>query len=417
MWIGVDFGTYKTCISHWYDGNYHIICDDFDRYIINNIKITDGNLVMSKYRTNSTIHSIKRTIGLNSQICEKDVQDKLMMFLLNNIVNIAEKQLRDKITGFVMVIPDHYGQYQRKLLVEYGKKIGVNIRLIHDSTAAALSFQNKFPISDHKKILIYNLGAGNVTVSIATISAGSVMVEETISDNIGADDCDYLLAKYLAEKHDIKGIKEHNYLITECKRVKHVLSGSSTAVVELSLEGNTEVITRDIFEMICQSTLIKLLEPAKTLLSKHNVDKVVMIGGGSRINYIKRTITSPDKLCQSLNPEEAVAIGASIHAGILNGDSTVPDNMYPFQIISNNITLINGSDQSDKVVLFRAGCGVPHKTSRQICIKSSPVIRINEGITSNPIISDIYKLSTCSEKEVNIDVTIDINGIIGITMC
>ena len=199
--------------------------------------------------------------------------------------------MNTKITGFVIGIPDHYTQYQRKKLVGYGKELGVNIRLINDSTAAALTYQNKCQNNNnYEKVLIYNLGAGHVTASIVLIENGVASVDETLSDNIGADDCDYILAKHLCEKNNVTDPRELNHILSECKRAKHELSATTSSIIEIGFDGKTEIITRDRFEEICSACLLRCFKPAEKLLCHNKVDKVIMIGGGSRINYIKRLI-------------------------------------------------------------------------------------------------------------------------------
>lgn len=415
MWIGVDFGTYKSCISYWKNGNHNILADDDNRYIINNIKINDNGLEICRYRTKTTVHSIKRILGLSNEICSRSTLDELMKFLFNIIIKTAEENLGEKITGFVIGIPDHYTQYQRKKLIGYGKELGINIRLIHDSTAAALTYQNKFQNNGNcEKVLIYNLGAGHVTASIVLIEDGMVGVSETLSDNIGADDCDYILAKHLSEKHNVTDTRELNYILSECKRIKHELSVTTNSIIEIGFDGKTEIITRDRFEEICGSCLLQCFKPVEKLLHHNKVDKIIMIGGGSRINYIKRSLTSligsTDKLCFSLNPEETIAIGASIHAGILNHDLSVPSNLLPINIVSDDIQakcgdiVINVMDRNSHVPY----CG--HKCRY---VLSSPIITIQETNTHNKLLMFNYKV-TATNNPVELTCNVDIDGIVKI---
>lgn len=315
MWIGVDLGTYKTCLCHWKEGNYHIISENDDRYIVNYMDVIDGELIMSKYKKANSLHSIKRLFGM------VDGANYLTILMLKKYIKVAEGKLGKKVKGLVVSIPDNYNEHQRKLLKGFGKELCVKIKLIQDSTAAALAFQNKG--MEKKNVMIYNIGSGNVTAAIVETEGESIVVRESISDNIGADDCDYYMLQNLVEKYKVVCQKEKNQIVEECRKLRHELSTIKVSSYEIGFNGKVEKMSREYFESVCKDILLRIMEPARKLILKYNIEQVVMIGGGSRIDFIKRNIGS-DKVSYIMNPEESIAIGAAIYSGMLNKDPTVP---------------------------------------------------------------------------------------------
>lgn len=379
MWIGLDFGTYKLCSAFWKNGNYHIIPNHDDARITpNNIRIQDGKFSFSTNRTKNSIYSVKRTLG---QLYEESgmsqtwpqsaklsdgtigvVVDKtyrpedIIYHILYNMIQNTQQKLQTNIKGIVIAIPDSFTQIQRKQLKNVGASLNIGIRLIHDSTSACLSYQNnimRLNASYTGNILIYNLGATYTSASIINFDDGLGLVTHSACHDVGADDFDYALCENLAKKYNICSDANIKYLLGNCQKVKHDLSSISNSIIEIDFDGQTEFISSTYFEEVCQRIAHKCFEPVYAILEHigvDQIDKVIMIGGGSRIKMIRRMMTSVfgNKLEFTLHAEESIAIGACMQAAIYNNDQSLNDNVLPINICAHNISIIHEAQYNTK---------------------------------------------------------------------
>lgn len=230
-----------------------------------------------------------------------------------------------------------------KCLTLTGVISGLNVlRIINEPTAAAIAYGLDKKVGQEKNVLIFDLGGGTFDVSILAIEDGIFEVKSTAGDtHLGGEDFDqYMVEHFVLEfkkkhKKDISGNKRSmRRLRTSCERAKRTLSSSKQASVEIDslFEGIDfyTSITRARFEEICAPSFRKTIEPVdKALrdagLSKPQIDEVVLVGGSTRIPMIQQKLQDyfgGKELNKSINPDEAVAYGASVQAAILSGDQS-----------------------------------------------------------------------------------------------
>lgn len=474
MWIGIDFGTYKSCGAFYAQDQYNLILNDRgERLTLNYVHISNDEWSMCGEHANSTVYSVKRplcqdydpsnkyqiwpesvelndkNVGVrifegspnNPQDCPVngpncyDPKD-IISYMIYNLVENACSQLSSNIEGSVISVPDAFNQNQRKVIKEAGIRIGLKIRLINDSTAVMLAYQKRAP-NYSGNILIYNLGATYVSASIVNFENGSPIIQKTVSDNVGADDFDYVLAENFIQKYNITNRRSIRRLVVECRRAKHELSVAQNTYIECECansDGTMENITRSFFEDICNEIYNRCFDPVRKVIQREGItidkiDRVVMVGGGSRINIIKRLmilmIKSEHKLDFTLNADEAVAIGSSINAAMLNGDSSVQD-ILPLNKTSHNITLVTKPGvtglASQYIPILPSGTTWLGQESALIYM-SKPFIPINihegdsiEGVKTGTIRIEEHS-STVKSKQIQvlIKTNIDIDGLISIT--
>ena len=214
------------------------------------------------------------------------------------------------------------------------------LRIINEPTAAAIAYGlDKKAAGGEKNVLIFDLGGGTFDVSLLTIEDGVFEVRATAGDtHLGGEDFDNLIVDWAAEefrrktKLDIKdNARAQRRLRTACERAKRVLSSSTQAAIEVdSLADGQDfaaTLTRAKFESLCDSLFRKCMGPVEQVLrdskmSKDQIHDIVLVGGSSRIPRVQqllRDFFNGKELCQSINPDEAVAYGAAVQGAILGG--------------------------------------------------------------------------------------------------
>ncbi|GAB5364093.1 hypothetical protein AAMO2058_000939600 [Amorphochlora amoebiformis] len=270
---------------------------------------------------------------------------EISSMVLARMKEIAETYLGQKVKNAVITVPAYFNDSQRQATKDAGTIAGLNVqRIINEPTAAAIAYGlDKMKKKDKRErnVLIFDLGGGTFDVSLLTIDDGIFEVKATAGDtHLGGEDFDQRLMEHFAKefkrKHrsDIKGNeKALRRLRTACERAKRTLSSSTRASVEIdSLHEGIDfsaTINRARFEDLCGDYFRNTLRPVEKVLreakmSKSDVDDVVLVGGSTRIPKIQQLLSeffNGKKLCQSINPDEAVAYGAAVQAAILNNDT------------------------------------------------------------------------------------------------
>lgn len=272
--------------------------------------------------------------------------------ILYKIKNSAENFLNKKINKAIITVPAYFNDHQRQATKKAGELAGLNvIRIINEPTAAALAYgiglnNNKLLNNTSKKIAVYDLGGGTFDISILELSNGIFEVKATNGNtNLGGEDFDNLLVKHLAEKFKKQSginlnLKEHSQALQRLKesaeKAKVELSSTTKAEIDLPFlamdkKGNPlhfkYDLTRKEYEELVSGLVDKTLLPCKNCLSdsglsKSEIDEVIMVGGMTRTPFIRKRIgeffnKTPKT---NVNPDEAVAIGAAIQGGILEGE-------------------------------------------------------------------------------------------------
>ncbi len=376
--IGIDLGTTNSCVSVM-EGNQPtvIINNEGERTTPSVVAFTDGgerkvgNPAKRQAITNpaNTIYSIKRFMGetydqVSTEIARVpykvvkgdnntprvDINGRLYTpqeisaIILQKMKKTAEDYLRQEVTEAVITVPAYFSDSQRQATKEAGKIAGLDVkRIINEPTAAALAY-GLDKKDKNSKVAVFDLGGGTFDISILELGDGVFEVMSTNGDtHLGGDDFDQVIIDWLAqefasENHGIDLKKDPMAL----QRLKEA---AEKAKIELSNQTSTEInlpyimpvdgipkhlvktLSRAKFEMLCDTLFQKTIEPCrKALADAHlnasDIDEVLLVGGSTRIPKVQELVRNffgkePNK---SVNPDEVVAIGASIQGGVLTGD-------------------------------------------------------------------------------------------------
>ena len=355
--IGIDLGTTNSCVAVMEGGKPTVIANaEGDRTTPSVVAYTkDGERLVGKVakrqaivNSESTVMSIKREMGSDYKVKlngKEYTPQEISGMILSKLKTDAESYLGGKVTQAVITVPAYFNDAQRQATKDAGKIAGLDVlRIINEPTAAALAYGLDKGENKNQKILVYDLGGGTFDVSILEIGDG---VFEVLSTNgntrLGGDDFDNRIMDYLVEtfKKENGGMD----LSTNKPAMQRLKEAAEKAKIDLSATPKTTIslpfitadangpkhleveLTRAKFDQITEDLVketidctVKALKDAK--LSKDQIDKVVMVGGSTRIPAVfeevkKFTGKEPFK---GINPDECVAVGAAIQAGVLAGD-------------------------------------------------------------------------------------------------
>lgn len=351
--IGIDLGTTNSCVAVMEGGKPTVIPNaEGGRTTPSVVTIKQAERIVGAPAKNQaiidplhTIASIKRHMGEDHKVDIDGRQytpQEISAIILQKLKKDAEDYLGEKIAQAVITVPAYFTDAQRQATKDAGEIAGLQVlRIINEPTAAALAYG--LDKSDSHTILVFDFGGGTFDVSILELGDGVFEVKATNGDNhLGGDDVDALIMGWLADQfkadHGIDLRKDPTSLqrLKEAsEKAKIELSSKMSSTINLPFitadqngpkHINTE-LTRAKFESLIAPILKKLAEPTKKAmsdsgLSAAQIDKVIFVGGSTRIPAVQQVVKEivgkdGDK---SVNPDEAVAIGAAIQAGVLGGE-------------------------------------------------------------------------------------------------
>ncbi|WP_327676748.1 molecular chaperone DnaK [Streptomyces sp. NBC_00467] len=375
--VGIDLGTTNSVIAAWEGGEATVIPNsEGSRTTPSVVAFTDtgerlvGQLARRQAILNpkGTIYSAKRFIGRrHDEISDEakavgfdvvpdehgnarfKVRDKLYApeeisaLVLRKLADDAGKQLGERVTEAVITVPAYFNDAQRQATKDAGKIAGLEVlRIINEPTAAALAYG--MDKKGHETVLVFDLGGGTFDVSILDVGDGVVEVRSTAGDShLGGDDFDRRLVDDLADKfQNENGIdlrkdpQALQRLFEAAEKAKTELSSVTQTQVNLPFitadaEGPkhlTETVMRSTFEQITADLVERTLEPVKQAMAdakigENDIDEVILVGGSTRIPAVQklvRRLTGGKDPNMSVNPDEVVALGAAIQAGVLKGE-------------------------------------------------------------------------------------------------
>ena len=353
--IGIDLGTTNSCVSVLEGGDPVVIPNaEGNRTTPSVVGFTKngerlvGETAKRQAVTNPdrTIMSIKRHMGteFKTEIDGKEhTPQDISAMILMKLKADAESYLGEKVTEAVITVPAYFTDSQRQATKDAGKIAGLDVkRIINEPTAASLSY-GLDKEEDHQKIMVYDLGGGTFDVSVLELGDGVFEVLATNGSNhLGGDDFDDVLIDFIAEafmkenKVDLRKDKMSLQRLKEAaEKAKKELSSTQTTSINLpfitaTAEGPLHLnmdITRAKFDQLTRHLVEKTIEPMKKALKDANIssgdiDKVILVGGSTRIPAVQeavKKITNKDPH-KGINPDECVAIGAAIQAGVLTGE-------------------------------------------------------------------------------------------------
>ena len=353
--IGIDLGTTNSCVAVMEGGKPVVIANSEGMRttpsVVGFLKTGErvvGEPAKRQAVTNAdkTISSIKRHMGSDYRVeidGKKYSPQEISAMILQKLKSDAEGYLGEKVTEAVITVPAYFSDGQRQATKDAGKIAGLDVkRIINEPTAAALSYG--LDNEQEQRIMVYDLGGGTFDVSIIEIGEGVIEVLATAGDNkLGGDDFDNAITQYMldefkkAEGIDLSGDKMAMQRLKEAaEKAKKELSSATTTNINLPfITANQDGpkhfdmnLTRAKFDELTADLVDRTKGPVNTALADAgltaaDLDKVLLVGGSTRIIAVQeevKRLTGKEPF-KGINPDECVAIGASIQGGKLAGDS------------------------------------------------------------------------------------------------
>ena len=355
--VGIDLGTTNSCVSVLEGGEPTVIANAEGARTTPSIvafakngEVLVGEVAKRQSVTNveRTIRSVKRHMGTNWTIDidgKKYTPQEISARVLQKLKRDAEAYLGETVTDAVITVPAYFSDAERQATKEAGEIAGLNVlRIINEPTAAALAY-GLDKAEQEQTILVFDLGGGTFDVSLLEIGDGVVEVKATAGDNhLGGDDWDQALVDHLVQtfgsKNGIDLTKDKMAMqrVREAaEKAKIELSSSQQASVNLpyitvDAEKNPlfldETITRAQFQTLTAPLLDRCKKPFQQVLKDYgiaigNIKSVVLVGGSTRMPAVVdlvRDLTGGKEPNKGVNPDEVVAVGASLQAGVLKGE-------------------------------------------------------------------------------------------------
>ena len=351
--VGIDLGTTNSVVAVLEGGEPTVIANAEGNRTTPSIvafkgeEVLVGELAKRQAITNpdNTVRSIKRQIGSgwkekfeNKEYTPQEVSARILQKLKRD----AESYIGEDVTDAVITVPAYFNDAERQATKEAGQIAGLNVlRIINEPTAAALAYG--LENNEDQKILVYDLGGGTFDVSVLEISEGVFEVKSTSGDSkLGGDDWDERVMDWLVEKFKSStGID----ISKDKMAMQRIKEGAEKAKIELSSTTETEInlpfitandsgpqhllekLSRSEFEKITSDLVERTKEPVNKAvedagLSFSDIQHIILVGGSTRIPSVQalvKSITGKDP-SKGVNPDEVVASGAAIQAGVLKGD-------------------------------------------------------------------------------------------------
>ena len=351
--IGIDLGTTNSCVAVLEGGEAKVIANaEGERTTPSVVAFKDGKIIVGGAAKRQmvinpdTIRSIKRLMGTDKKVKANGKEytpEEVSAMILGDLKKTAESYLGEKVDRAVITVPAYFNDAQRQATKNAGKIAGLTVeRIINEPTAASLAY-GLDKQEQTQTILVYDLGGGTFDVSILELGDGVFEVKSTSGNNhLGGDDYDQRIVDFLVEEikneHDVdlSGDKMAMQRLQDAaEKAKKDLSGMTITQISLPFlaQGKDGVInfetslSRAKFESLTDDLTESTLEPVRKALkdaklSSSDIDKVLLVGGSTRIPKVQELIKKElgKEPSKGVNPDEVVAMGAAIQGGVLTGD-------------------------------------------------------------------------------------------------
>ena len=378
--IGIDLGTSTSCVSVFEGGQPTVIVNGEGNRTTPSVvgfangerKVGDAARRQAITNPKNTVYAIKRFMGMTYDKAQKEAErvtydvvndggfprvnidgrkyspQEISATILQKMKKTAEDYLGQEVTDAVITVPAYFDDDQRKATMEAGQIAGLNVkRIINEPTAAALAYGIDKANKD-MNIVVYDIGGGTSDVSILSFGGGVFEVISTNGDShLGGEDFDQVIVSWLVEEFkNQEGIE----LVGDPMAMQRLKEAAEKAKIELSTSMSTEInlpyitavngtpkhlavtLTRAKFEQMSQGLYNRLVDLCKKALElskmeKSKIDEVILVGGSTRIPKVVEAAKSvfEKEPSKAVNPDEAVAIGASIQGAVLGGEGGVGD--------------------------------------------------------------------------------------------
>ncbi|MFJ8245549.1 molecular chaperone DnaK [Peribacillus asahii] len=351
--IGIDLGTTNSCVSVLEGGEPKVIPNpEGNRTTPSVVSFKNGERQVGEVAkrqaiTNpNTIISIKRHMGTNHKVTIEGKEyspQEVSAIILQYLKSYAEEYLGEKVTKAVITVPAYFNDAERQATKDAGQIAGLEVeRIINEPTAAALAY-GLDKTDEDQTILVFDLGGGTFDVSIMELGDGVFEVKSTAGDNrLGGDDFDQVIIDYLVaefKKENGIDLSQDKMAVQRLKdaaeKAKKDLSGVASTQISLPFITAGEAgplhlevtLTRAKFDELSAGLVERTMGPTRQALkdaglSASEIDKVILVGGSTRIPAVQEAIKKElgQEPSKGVNPDEVVAMGAAIQGGVLTGD-------------------------------------------------------------------------------------------------
>jgi molecular chaperone DnaK len=482
--IGIDLGSSNSCVSVFEGGEVKVIQNQEGRRTTPSIvaftkdgdKVGDSAKRQAVTNPKNTIYTIKRFMGKSwdKVVAEKLVEkvpydvvnqngrpaikvsidgaepryytpEEISARILSKLKQVAEDYLGEKVTKAVITVPAYFGQDEREATKNAGKIAGIEVeRIINEPTACALAY-GADKLDQNKKIAVFDFGGSTHDVSILEIGDGVFEVLATDGDVfLGGDECDTKIIDFLAETFK----SEHGIdLRKDAMALQRLKEAAEKAKIELSSSAQTEInlpyimpingipkhlvvtLTRAKFEQLIDDLVKRTIIPCKTALEKaglkpSDIEEIVLCGGSTRIPKIQEEVEKffGKKPSKSVNPDEAVSIGATIQGGVLSGEvkdilllDVIPISLgietmgsVFTKMVENNTTI-----PCEKTEVYSTA--VDNQPSVEIHVLQGERAMAKDNKSLGRFVVDGIPPSPRGVPQIEVKFTIDANGILTVT--
>lgn len=412
MLIGIDLGTTNCLAAYYEDGQPKLIPNRLGEYLTPSVISVDENNQLyvgatAKERKmkypDETVEVFKRSMGTGKvfEVGPRSMDAvSLSAVMLKTLKEDAEEYLGEPVTEAIISVPAYFNELQRKATKEAGELAGLTVkRIINEPTAAALAY-GAFKNGLEQVILAFDLGGGTFDVSILEFFDGIVEVHAIAGDNyIGGEDFTEILYDLFLKKADLDVKKllrgEKAYIRKQCENAKVLFLEDNAVEISCNIANETYNVTVDMdeYEKSCQELLDKMRLPIERSLKDASlkiadIDDVILVGGGTKLPIVRRFISRlfgrfPN---MSINPDEAVALGAAITCAMSQRDETIKEvvltDVCPFTL-GTSTTRKGDGKLNDRLIFY-------------------PIIERNTVIPVSK--TDIFCTLNDNQKKITIDI-------------
>lgn len=425
--IGIDLGTTNSAVAYINEhGTAEIVSNGEGERTTPSVILMDGDKAIvgdiakeaSVTQVDDTIQFVKRQMGNDSFQIPLPGSDKMIdaveasAIILKKLVQDAEQELSEKVTEVVITVPAYFDDGKRNATIEAAEMIGLKVlKIINEPTSAALAYYDMEEDPSDQNVAIYDLGGGTFDASIVNIHNNEITVLSTDGDsNLGGFDFDNEICEHVInEFEDSTGIDLYDdddamqELRENAEKCKKALSRLSKYKVPVTSSGESMrvEITKDLFNELIKGIVDRtklVMEDAikEANLTWGDIDKVLLVGGSTRVPLISETIKDftgiePSK---ELNPDEVVALGAAVQASLIDGDTSLSSsaNIIVKDVNSHSLGIItqnnNGID-GNSIILHR-NTEIPCSFSQEFYTNHDNQERIQLQITEGEDVDPDY---------------------------